>query len=210
MVQVPEPSAVTTPEPNPTLAIVAQAKLHVPPVVACDNVFVWPTHNGVLPMIGDGVGVTVITAVSVQPALTAYVTIQVPVEDPPVTTPVLGLTVNVAGHADDQVPPGDAVDSVIVDPEQTDVGPVIGGAADTTVTTSWAAQPPTVYLIVVVPGVDPITIPVKAPTEATVTGVLVHTPPAVVLVSVMVAPTQTLDGPLMAEGNGFTVIILVE
>ena len=134
--------------------------------------------------------------------------IHVPVPTP-VTTPVDGLMVSMDGHAADHVPPGDAVDIVMLDPTQVDDGPTIGGAAETTVTTSCAAQPPTVYLIVVVPGVDPVTIPLSAPTVATVTGVLVQSPPGVLLLREIVAPTHTLVGPLMADGNGFTVIILV-
>lgn len=134
--------------------------------------------------------------------------IHVPVPTP-VTTPVLGLMERIAGHAADHVPPGDAVDIEIVDPTQTEPGPTIGGAADTTVTTTCAAQPPTVYLMVVVPGFEPVTMPVSAPTDAIVTGVLVHRPPEVELDNEIDAPTQTLVGPEIADGNGFTVIILV-
>jgi hypothetical protein len=107
------------------------------------------------------------------------------------------------------VPPVEGLVNVIVEPAQTVVGPTIGAAAVTTVITNVAAHPPTVYLIVTVPGLTPVTIPVVGPTVAIVTAVLLHIPPGVGLVSGVVAPTQTEPAPEIAAGNGLTVMDLV-
>jgi hypothetical protein len=66
---VPALTAVTRPVPRSTVATVGQAMLHVPLGVPCVSVFVWPIHSGMLPTIAVGVGVTVITVVVLQPAL---------------------------------------------------------------------------------------------------------------------------------------------
>ena len=55
----------------------------------------------------------------------------------------------------------------------------------------------------------PVTIPLAEPTDAIVVPVLAHVPPAVVSVSRMVCPTQPVDAPVIADGNGFTVTTLV-
>lgn len=61
--------------------------------------------------------------------------------------------------------------------------------------------------MVAVPFNSPFTIPVPAPTVATVLLLLLHAPPPVLL-SVVALPTQTLDEPAIAVGNGFTVTIV--
>ena len=127
----------------------------------------------------------------------------------PVTTPVVALTDPIAGHAIDHVPPVDGFVNVMVEPAQTVDGPTIGAAAVTTVITKVAAHPPTVYLIVTVPGLTPVTIPVVGPTVAIVTAVLLQIPPGVGLVSGVVAPTHTEPAPEIAAGKGFTVMLLV-
>jgi hypothetical protein len=65
-------------------------------------------------------------------------------------------------------------------------------------------------MIVSTPAVTPVTIPVNEPTLA-VALVLLHTPPEVLLESVIDALTHTLDGPLIAPtvGKRFTVITFV-
>ena len=47
----------------------------------------------------------------------------------------------------------------------------------------------------VTPEATPVTTPVAIPTVATTEVELVHVPPGVLLVSVMVLPSQTADGP---------------
>jgi hypothetical protein len=47
--------------------------------------------------------------------------------------------------------------------------------------------------------------PVVAPTDATGVNPLVQEPPAIAFVKLIVDDTQTVDGPPITEGNGFTV-----
>jgi hypothetical protein len=121
----------------------------------------------------------------------------------------VGFTEAIVGQAILHVPPVDGFVSVIVDPAQTEVGPTIGVAAETTVIVFVAAQPATVYLIVTVPGFTPATIPLTAPTDAIVTSVLLHIPPVEELASGVVAPTHTVPAPVIADGKGLTDMILV-
>ena len=63
--------------------------------------------------------------------------------------------------------------------------------------------------MVTVPADPPVTIPVLAPALAMVVLLLLHVPPVVVLLSVVVEPIHTEDVPLIAAGNGFTVMVFV-
>jgi hypothetical protein len=63
--------------------------------------------------------------------------------------------------------------------------------------------------MIAVPGLDPITIPVDGLMNATDGGVLLHTPPGVVLLIGMLAPTHTCDGPTIGAGSGLTVTTVV-
>ena len=65
-------------------------------------------------------------------------------------------------------------------------------------------QPPTVYIIEVVPALRPVTTP-AVDTVPTAGVLLLHVPPVVVLVSVVVPFTQMLVIPVITAGNGFTV-----
>ncbi len=60
-------------------------------------------------------------------------------------------------------------------------------------------------MIVVVPAATPETMPVEEPTVATLVAELAHVPPVGVLDSVVVAPTQTVAVPAIAEGSALTV-----
>ena len=71
-----------------------------------------------------------------------------------------------------------------------------------------ALQPPTVYEIVAVPAVTPVTMPEEEPTVALVL-LLLQVPPAVASVSVIVAPSQTEELPEIDGGVGFTVTVTV-
>ncbi len=66
-----------------------------------------------------------------------------------------------------------------------------------------------VYLITDVPALIPVTIPEDDPIVATPVLVLVQVPPIVVLLAVIDNPTQTLAGPVIVAGSGFTVTIVV-
>jgi hypothetical protein len=61
-------------------------------------------------------------------------------------------------------------------------------------------------MMVVVPADTPVTIPVVAPIVAIGKLVLIHVPPGVRSVSVIVVPGHKADGPAIVAGNGFTLI----
>jgi hypothetical protein len=75
-----------------------------------------------------------------------------------------------------------------------------------TSTTAERLQPPTVYIIEVVPALSPVTTP-DVDTVPTAGVLLLHVPPVVVLVRVVVPFTQMLVMPVMTAGSGFTVIV---
>jgi hypothetical protein len=133
---------VTMPVPAPTEAIAGLLLLHTPPEVGCVRVRVWPSQTESVPTMADGAGVTVTTTVDRQPAVNAYVMVAVPGATP-VTTPVVRPTVAMPVLLLVQVPPVDAFVSVIVEATQTLVGPTMGAAAFTTVTTMVTEQPAT-------------------------------------------------------------------
>jgi hypothetical protein len=62
--------------------------------------------------------------------------------------------------------------------------------------------------MIVVPEVIPVTIPVVDPT-VTLGLLLVHVPPPIPSVKVIMAPVHTLDGPSIIVGDVLTVIVLV-
>jgi len=62
---------------------------------------------------------------------------------------------------------------------------------------------------VAVPADAPVTTPVVEFTLAMPEALLLQVPPAVASVSVIVAPTHTADGPVMAAGAGVIVMVLV-
>ena len=98
--------------------------------------------------------------------------------------------------------------SATVDAGQTFVIPLIADGSGLTVMVVVEKHPvPTVYVIIVVPVVRPVTIPVAGCMVATVLLELAHVPP--LFVSVICAPWQTLDGPEIAGGNRFTVTTMV-
>ena len=98
---------------------------------------------------------------------------------------------------------------VVVVPAQTLLLPLIGAGDGTTVIARVTVhEAPKEYVIVVVPAAIPLTLPLEDPMLA-LAELLVHTPPATELVSVVVAPTQTVGIPPMTEGAGLTVIIFV-
>ena len=55
-----------------------------------------------------------------------------------------------------------------------------------------------------VPDITPVTIPVL-PTEAVPEALLLHVPPPVRSVSVVVRPMHTVSGPVIPDGPGLTV-----
>ena len=59
------------------------------------------------------------------------------------------------------------------------------------------------------PAATPVTTPVAAPTVATDVVLLLQVPPAILLLSMMVAPAHTVEAPLIvpALGTGSTVTV---
>jgi hypothetical protein len=67
MIAVPPTTPVTTPLPEPTVAIAVLAELQVPDPAGSFNVTVAPAHTGALPVIAPGKLLTVIAVVVIQP-----------------------------------------------------------------------------------------------------------------------------------------------
>jgi hypothetical protein len=60
--------------------------------------------------------------------------------------------------------------------------------------------------MVAVPADIPVTMPVAMPAAATDTLLLLHAPPEVALVKMVVEPVHTVSIPAIAAGSGLTVI----
>jgi hypothetical protein len=129
--------------------------------------------------------------------------------DTPVTTPAV-LTVAREASLLLQVPPVPVVVKLIVVPVHTVLGPLIVpalGMGNTVIGLVLRAVPQalvTVYLMVSRPALTPVTIPV-VPTVAAAVFTLLHTPPVVLAVRVVVAPTQTVLLPLMVPDVGAAI-----
>ena len=104
--------------------------LQEPPVVNDDRVLVEPTHNTVLPVIANGVGLTEKTRVDIQPAQLVNVIIHVP----PATPVMVVLDPVIAMDGDDVTvatavlllvhePHDISVDQLTVEPAHTLDGP---------------------------------------------------------------------------------------
>jgi hypothetical protein len=111
--------------------------------------------------------------------------VTIPVDDPIVATPVLLLL---------QIPPMEASDSVVVKPVHTVVEPVIVAGAALTVTILVSKQLPSEYEITAVPTATPVTTPDEF-IVATAVFALLHAPPPVAPVKVVVAVGQILVVP---------------
>ena len=122
----------------------------------------------------------------------------------PATVPVVAPMVPTAGVLLLQVPPAVLLPSVVVWPAHTSGIPlIVPGTALTVITIVFWQPVAGVLVIVAVPLLSPVTSPVVGFTD-TVASALAHVPPAMLLVSVMVAPTHRLVGPPIV-GSGFTV-----
>jgi len=63
--------------------------------------------------------------------------------------------------------------------------------------------------MMLVPRATPLTTPVVLPMVAMAVVVLIHVPPATASPSVIVAPTHTADGPVMAAGIVYTATVVL-
>ena len=128
---MPHDTPVTFPDPS-TVAVPVAALLHVPPVVALDKLVIDPTQTLVVPLIDVGNWFTVTISVTVQPEEMVYEIYAVPTA-PPVTIPVEPT------EATDelllvQVPPEEASDKDVVNPEHTLATPLMDWGNALTVT----------------------------------------------------------------------------
>lgn len=202
MIAVPGVPPVTTPVML-TVATDTMLLLQVPPGVASLKVIRLPKQADGEPDIGFGCGSTVTTVPVAQPVPKVYDTIVVP-GAMPATVPVLAPIVPIAAVLLLQVPPAVLLPRVVVWPWHTSGMPLIvpGTALIVIVVVFW--QPVDgVLVIIAVPLLRPVTAPVVGLTN-TVASALVQVPPAIVLESVIVAPTHKLAGPVMT-GSGYTV-----
>ena len=126
----------------------------------------------------------------------------------PVATPVDALMVAIPVLLLLQVPPAVALVRVVVVAGHALSVPPIPGGAELILTIVVALQPEAdEKLIVEVPAATPVTMPEEEPMVATEVLLLVHVPPLVASVSVVVWPVHTLVVPAIAAGVGFTVIL---
>ena len=199
----------TTPVPLPIVAMPVLLLVHTPPDTVLPSVVVVPAQALVVPVIAPGLVFTVTTVDAPHPVPSVYEIIVVPA-DTPVTTPLLLPTLATPVAPLAHTPPLVASVRVVVNPTHTLVVPPIAAGLAFTVTVATARQPVlNVYVIIVVPAVRPVTTPVETPIVATPVLPLVHVPPLVASVRVVVAPTQALSVPPMAAGLAFTVTTVV-
>jgi hypothetical protein len=146
-------SAVTPPTKVPavifpvvgfTLAVVGEMLLHVPPPVASDKVVDAPEHSISEPVIAVGLGLTVRTAVMIQPVLfNVYVIVAVPAVNTvpavtsPVNEPIVAMVVALMLH----VPPPVGSLKCVVNPEHTLKVPAILAGNGLIVTIAVVIQP---------------------------------------------------------------------
>lgn len=128
----------------------------------------------------------------------------------PVTTPE-DVPIVIAVPEVLQVPPATPSTSVTDAPVQTEPGPVMAVGTELTVTTILAVHPVElmVYVIAAVPGDNAVTRPDVAPTVATDVVPLVHAPPGVASVNVVVESWHSELLPAIAAGDGVTLMVLV-
>lgn len=203
MVTAPADTPVTMPV-EPTVAIEVDAELHVPPVGPEVSAVVSPVHTVAVPVITSGNGLTVTTAVLIQPVLMVYVIVVVPVVIP-VNKPAVVPMVATVGSLLVQETPVGAQLSTVVDPVQILVIPVIADGNGLTVTVLVAATPqPVLYVITVIPAPTPVTTP-KLLMVATLVLPVLHNPPGVVLLKAVVKPAHIIAVPVITDGTELTV-----
>jgi hypothetical protein len=159
--------------------------------------------------IPAGEGFTVTIFVAEQPAALVYDIAAVPA-DTPVTMPLVP-TVAMPVAPLLHVPPGVASARVVVAPTHMAgaTGGVIAAGRALTVTGAVTKQVPIAYDIVAVPAATPVTTPPA--TLAVPEALLLHVPPPVAFVKVVVLPTHTAaDKGDIAAGVILTVTALIE
>jgi len=159
IIGIPAFNPVRTPVEGTIDASAGLLLVHVPPDGVELSVVVKPVHTVIVPVIADGLALTVITAEVVHPVGNAYTIDGVPAE-PPVTTPVSEPTAACAVLVLLQVPPDVAELTAMDEPTQTEPGPVIPLGNAFTVTVVIVLQPvANVYVITGIPADAPVTTP---------------------------------------------------
>jgi hypothetical protein len=205
MVAVPLATPVTTPVVDPIVATAVLLLLQTALPEASTSVVAEPTQTLDDPEIGAGSALTVTTVVTKQPVGSVYEITAVPVATP-VTTPV-PLTVARELLLELHEPPTDEVLKPVVCPTHTVAVPVIGNGNGFTVIAYLVKQPVgNVYIIVSAPAANPVTEPAVGRTDAISGNILDHDPPTDEELKVIKDPTHTLPDPVIADGNGLTVI----
>jgi len=138
IVVVPGRIPPTLPEVAPTVAVVDVLLLHVPPVVTSARSVADPIHVCNVPVIEEGIGLTVTTIVVLQPA-TIYVIVDVPAMTPDISPDPAVVAMDVAPL--DQMPPVVRSDSVTTEPAHTTPLPDIEEGTGFTDTVIDRAQP---------------------------------------------------------------------
>ena len=129
--------------------------------------------------------------------------------DTPVTIPELMPIVAIVVAVLVQVPPPTASVSGVVAPIHTVIIPVMAAGTGLTVTVSTAAQPDgNAEEMMAAPALLPMTTPEEL-TVATTVLLLLHTPPVVASLKLVVVPVHIYGVPVMATGDGITVMDFV-
>jgi hypothetical protein len=144
-VTTPGVTPITTPDEEPTVAIVVLLLVQTPPVGELVSANVPPTHTlvagvPVVPVITVGSGFTVMVVVTKQPPGNVYVMTVVP-DETPVTTPLAEPIVAIDGEPEVHTPPPGELLRLIDDPTQTVEGPVITVGVGFTVMVMEVEQP---------------------------------------------------------------------
>lgn len=161
-----------------------------------------------MPVIDRGSGITVKVWLAVHPFGVVYMIVVAPAV-PPVTNPVVDPTVAMAVLPELHLPPSVVSISVIDEPEHTVWLPMMPDTGLIMIVVM-AAQPELrVYEINTVPEPKAVTAPDVPPTTAMYLLPLAHTPPGVPLLNVIVLPTHTVAGPVIAVGDGTTVTVVL-
>jgi hypothetical protein len=121
----------------------------------------------------------------------------------PVSMPEPAVMVPIAGVLLDHVPPAGLPVRAVVEPSHTCIGPLMPVGKGFTTIVIDLVQPPTPWVMEVVPANRPVTTPV-ADTVPTAGLLLLQVPPGVEL-SVVDCPTQMLVAPVITAGNALTV-----
>lgn len=208
MLAVPTTTPVIRPEPDTAVAIPVLALLQLPPVVASLKIVVEPVQTVGAPVAAGGNPLIVMVCVAAQPVPTVYEISTLPA-DIPVTFPLTASTVAVPVPSLLQEPPVVTSATMVVEPAQSTVDPLIAKGVGLTVRVVAVLQPASVYSMVEVPAPTPVIIPVADVEVAMLVVALLHVPPVIPSPNVIVEPAQTTAVPVIADGTVFTVTIAV-